>query len=51
MELRRLLQLALCLGVLLWLTVGCVGIQSDPNSDLPGNVPASWEGQSLGMPM
>ena len=51
MKLRKVLQVALCVGVLLWLAVGCVGIQSDPNSDLPGNVPASWEGQTLGVPM
>ena len=51
MRMRKILQLALCFGALLWLMVGCVGIQSDPNSDLPGNVPASWEGQTLGVPM
>jgi hypothetical protein len=38
-------------GVLLCLTAGCVGMVSDPNSDLPSNAPAGWEGKSLGIPM
>ena len=42
--------LALSLGVLLGLA-SCVGIQSDPESDLPNNTPAKWEGQSLAIPM
>jgi hypothetical protein len=31
--------------------VGCVGIEADPESDLPGNAPASWEGKTLGVPL
>ena len=30
---------------------GCVGIEADPESDLPGNAPASWEGKTLGVPL
>ena len=51
MKLWKVLKVALSIGVLLWLAVGCVGIQSDPNSDLPSTVPANWEGQTLGVPM
>ena len=50
-DLRQAIRLALCVGALLWLATGCVGIQADPNSDLPGNAPASWEGQTLGVPL
>ena len=44
-------QLALCVGMLLALAVGCVDIQTDPNSNLPSNTPAKWEGQSLAVPL
>ena len=30
---------------------GCLGVQRDPKSVLPGNAPASWENQTLGVPM
>ena len=30
---------------------GCVGIEADPESDLPGNAPANWEGKTLGVPL
>ena len=31
---------------------GCVSIdETDPNSTLPSNRPASWEGKSLGVPL
>jgi len=41
--------LLLCL---LALQFSCVSIdETDPNSSLPSNRPASWEGQSLGVPM
>ena len=29
----------------------CVGIEADPESDLPGNAPADWEGKTLGVPL
>ena len=47
----RAFQLALCLAGLLLLAGGCVGIQTDPNSSLPSNTPAKWEGQSLAVPI
>lgn len=50
-NLFQALFLALSLGVLLGLMSGCVGIQSDPESDLPNNTPADWEGRSLAIPM
>jgi len=28
----------------------CVGVERNPNSALPGNSPASWEGRTLGVP-
>ncbi len=44
--------------LLVWLAVaaclaaaGCVGVERNPNSALPGNAPASWEGRTLGVPM
>lgn len=45
------LMLALFLGVLAFAAAGCVGLHSNPDSELPGNKPASWEGKSLGVPM
>ncbi len=43
--------LLLLAGLLLAAAAGCVGIQTDPNSDLPANAPASWEGKTLGVPL
>ena len=46
---RRLLiwfLAAACLAV-----AGCVGVERNPNSALPGNAPASWEGRTLGVPL
>ena len=45
------LLLALLALLLLGSAVGCVGMVSDPNSDLPSAAPAGWEGKSLGIPM
>ncbi|MBQ4479464.1 MAG: hypothetical protein II943_02380 [Victivallales bacterium] len=50
-KLLRAFMLALGLGVFLVAVSSCVGIQSDPESDLPNNTPAKWEGQSLAIPM
>jgi len=47
---KAFLTLAL-LTIMLGLLAGCVGIQSDPNSDLPNNAPAGWEGKTLGLPV
>jgi hypothetical protein len=47
--LRHLLLLLFC-GLVLFL--GCVSInETDPNSTLPSNRPASWEGKTLGVPL
>lgn len=48
--LRRLALVALC-ALAMTFAAGCVGIHSDPDSDLPGNAPASWEGKTLGVPI
>lgn len=46
----RLLFLLFFFGVVLF--SGCVSIdETDPNSALPSNRPASWEGKSLGVPL
>lgn len=47
----RLLLLPLLFAVLCLALGSCVGLQQDPDSTLPGNRPASWEGKSLGVPM
>ncbi len=37
---------------LLALQFSCISIaETDPNSSLPSNRPASWEGKSFGVPM
>ena len=46
----RLLFTILCLAILI--LSSCVSVDArDPNSTLPSNRPASWEGQSLGVPL
>ena len=45
--LRRLALVALCALAMAF----AAGIHSDPDSDLPGNAPASWEGKTLGVPI
>ncbi len=46
---RLLIFLAICWVVL---SSGCVSIdETDPNSALPSNRPASWEGKTLGVPL
>ncbi|MCQ2402343.1 MAG: hypothetical protein MJ202_01265 [Lentisphaeria bacterium] len=45
------LVLLLALAMLAWGAAGCVGIQSDPESNLPNNAPAEWEGKMLGVPL
>lgn len=47
---KAFLSLLLLLAVLCAMA-GCVGIQADPNSDLPSNAPAHWEGKTLGLPV
>lgn len=44
----KLLAVAALGAVLLSLT-GCVGIQADPNSNLPQNSPAAWENTTFGV--
>ena len=47
---RRLMILVLLGGTMLLFS--CVSMNvSDPNSTLPSNRPASWENQSLGVPL
>jgi len=46
---RFLLFFLLCAVLLLGACVSIV--ETDPNSTLPSNRPASWEGQSLGVPL
>ena len=43
--------LLLLAGFLAPAAAGCVGIQTNPESDLPANAPASWEGKTLGVPL
>jgi integral membrane sensor domain MASE1 len=48
---KKALLLLLSALLLATLATGCLSIQEDPNSDLPSNAPASWEGKSLGVPL
>ena len=45
---KALFWLLVAFGLML---AGCVGIERNPDSALPGNAPASWEGRSLGVPV
>ncbi|MCQ2396201.1 MAG: hypothetical protein MJ106_00700 [Lentisphaeria bacterium] len=46
----QLVALALC-AIIAIVMVGCVGIQTNPDSDLHSNAPAEWEGKSIGVPL
>ncbi len=48
---KKSLLLLLSALLLATLAAGCLSIQEDPNSDLPSNAPASWEGKTLGVPL
>lgn len=41
----------LLLAMVTLMVSSCVGLQSNPESTLPGNKPAAWEGKSLGVPL
>lgn len=47
----RIFALAVVCGAMLAFGAGCVGMVTNPNSELPANSPASWEGKSLGVPL
>lgn len=48
---KKALLLLLSTLALAALASGCLSIQENPDSDLPSNAPASWEGKSLGVPL
>ena len=51
MSRRHAMLLAMLAAACMVFLSGCLGVQRDPKSVLPGNAPASWENQTLGVPM